>query len=250
MSAHLDTFLPHIESAFYATFHETRGPQILYQVPEGLIYQGSSSSNSLANNASRSGNGCQLPGRGYVDPMPSVSTTAVATPSSSTTSLSLSDMTKISESPGRMHRTSNASSVSTLDRSSPSSPASSRSLQQHRHLRAYSPSNSPRKSASPRSAFGATPLLDFSDISRFVIPTQDMCGRLVICATQRHRIIGFPVCLDSEAKYKRNHFIYNLCFVFERTADLSCYEPVVRKIARVLMACEARSNVFVIKRDH
>jgi hypothetical protein len=66
-----------------------------------------------------------------------------------------------------------------------------------------------------------------------------MCGRLIICSTLKHRVIGFPVCLEAE-KYERVHFRYNLCFVFERKADLSCYEPVVRKIARVLMACEVR----------
>ncbi|KAF8577354.1 NPR2-domain-containing protein [Ramaria rubella] len=189
MPSDRDTFLPRIESAFYATFHETRGPQILFQVPEGMISQGSS---------------------------------------------------KITESPAPIHRPSITSSVSTLDISSPSSPASYRSLQQ-RHLPLSSSSTSPPKSSSFQPPSAPMPLLDFSDISRFVIPTQDMCGRLVICSTQKHRVIGFPVCLEAQ-KYKRVHFRYNLCFVFERTADLSCYEPVVRKIARVLMACEEESS--------
>lgn len=237
MLADRDSFLPHIESVFYATFHETRGPQILYQVPDGLISQVSTAGNG--NPTSRGSNSFQIPARGCIESscnsMPSVCTTAVATPSSSTTSFPTPDLAKVTESPSRMHRTSNASSISTLD-SSPTSPSSYRSLQQPRYRLPHLASNSPYKSVTPNFS-GPAPLLDFSDISRFVIPTQDMCGRLVICATQRHRVIGFPVCLEAE-KYRRVHFRYNICFVFERIADLSCYEPVVRKIARVLMACE------------
>jgi nitrogen permease regulator 2-like protein len=86
-------------------------------------------------------------------------------------------------------------------------------------------------------------LFDFDDISKYVIPRSALCGRLVICATGNYRIIGFPVELRGE--YKRNYIRYNLCFVFERSADLSCYEPIVRKVSRVLSCCEVRSNVLV-----
>jgi len=42
--------------------------------------------------------------------------------------------------------------------------------------------------------------------------------------------------------YLRNYFQYNLCFVFDHEADLSCYEPIVRKVSQVLnlKACEVR----------
>lgn len=83
-------------------------------------------------------------------------------------------------------------------------------------------------------------LFKFEDISRYVIPPSALCGRLVTCTTRRHQIIGFPVELYNEERYERNFFRYNVCFVFERTADLSCYEPIVRKIGRVLTTCEVR----------
>ncbi|KZT70125.1 NPR2-domain-containing protein [Daedalea quercina L-15889] len=83
-------------------------------------------------------------------------------------------------------------------------------------------------------------LFHFDDISRYVMPPSALCGRLVICATKGHRIIGFPV--ELQGAYERNYFRYNLCFVFERTADLSCYEPVVRKVSRVLTSCELESR--------
>jgi nitrogen permease regulator 2-like protein len=79
-------------------------------------------------------------------------------------------------------------------------------------------------------------LFDFHEISKYVIPPPALCGRLVTCSTKRYRIIGFPT--ELRGKYQRNYFMYNLCFVFDRGADLSCYEPIVRKIARVLTSCE------------
>jgi len=80
-------------------------------------------------------------------------------------------------------------------------------------------------------------LFNFNDISMFIIPHPTLCGRLVTCSTIHHRIIGFPVELNS-GQYRRNYFRFNLCFVFDREADLSCYEPVVRKVSRVLKSCE------------
>ncbi|KAK0503410.1 nitrogen permease regulator 2-domain-containing protein [Armillaria luteobubalina] len=95
--------------------------------------------------------------------------------------------------------------------------------------------NSPNK----RSTSSNRVLFNFDDISKYVIPPSPLCGRLVICSTKHHRIIGFPV--ELRGPYERNYFRYNLCFVFERGADLSCYEPIVRKVSRVLTSCEEES---------
>lgn len=87
-------------------------------------------------------------------------------------------------------------------------------------------------------------LFEFESIVEYVIPKDQICGRLVRCNTPSHRIIGFPVKLTG-ARYRngrhRHEFRYNLCFVFDRMADLSCYEPIVRKCGRVLLACEVRA---------
>lgn len=105
----------------------------------------------------------------------------------------------------------------------------------------------PRSSPQKRSTSLNTTLFNFEDISRYVIPQSALCGRLVICATRKHRVIGFPVELYGD-RYERNYFRYNLSFVFERRADLSCYEPIVRKIGRVLTACEVRGLSLPAKR--
>ena len=55
--------------------------------------------------------------------------------------------------------------------------------------------------------------------------------------TSGHKIIGYPVCIES-SKYERNALIFNLCFVFDATTDVLCYEPVVRKLAGYLSTLE------------
>lgn len=147
-----DSFLPRIQSVFYAVFDVKQGPKIVFQVPEGLI------------------------------------ATAAA------------------------------------DSPDPASPTDF-----YRPSRLHPP---PRRHADA--------LFYFDDISKYVIPPSQLCGRLVTCATRNHRIIGFPV--ELRGKYMRNYFRYNLCFVFDRPADLSCYEPIVRKVSRVLSSCEKESG--------
>ncbi|KAK7054766.1 Nitrogen permease regulator 2 [Paramarasmius palmivorus] len=166
MGTDSDSFLPRIQSVFYAGFDVVTGPKILYQVPEGLI--ASPQPQTPFSNPSSPNLGSQLP-------LPATAT-------------------------------------------SPTEHRSTRSL--------LSPSKRSQNT-----------LFNFEEVSKYVIPPPALCGRLVVCATKRHRIIGFPVQLEGE-KYQRNFFRFNLCFVFERTADLSCYEPIVRKISRVLTNCE------------
>lgn len=180
-----DTFLPRIQSVFYAVFDLQKGPKIVYQVPEGLITGSTANQNTNPSVTS--------------SPSPSIAAAILE-----------SDVT-----PSR--------------RSSPS-------VNSHGGRRASSlnvPSPHQRSSSSSRVLF------NFDDISKYVIPPGELCGRLVICATRKYRIIGFPVLLPGN--YQRNYFQYNVCFVFERSADLSCYEPIVRKVSRVLTACEVSS---------
>lgn len=184
------SFLPRIESVFYAVFDEHLGPKIVYQVPEGLI--GTNNQSSAV-----------------------VSTTA-------TNSLLTSP---VSPSALRPEDEANMVPVSAL-----SSPAFSRL-----EGRPLFPSPNKRGHSSSRCLF------HFEDIAKYVIPRSALCGRLVKFATRNHRIIGFPTQL--RGKYRRNYFRYNLCFVFDKNADLSCYEPVVRKVSRVLTSCEVRQQI-------
>ncbi|KAI9508281.1 NPR2-domain-containing protein [Russula earlei] len=171
MSGDGNSFLPHLRSVFYARFNELRGPEIAYQVPEGLI---ASSAGSIS---------------GAASPIPSGS--------------------------------SRASSVALLppDRSSES-----------------------RVKASPhKNSFSCNrTLLNIDDIFKYIIAQSPLCGRLVTCTAGTYKVLGFPV--ELLGNYERHYFRFNVCFVFDASADVSCYEPIVRKVNRVLTACEEESS--------
>lgn len=120
-------------------------------------------------------------------------------------------------------------------------------------------------SAEPRSRRSLN--LDFSAISEYIIPKGPLCGRLVTCYTRPQtgssssssgsgsgsgssgsklpaplKVLGYPTMIELADRYQRNHFIFNLCFVFDQHADTNAYEPIVRKCARVLRTLEEESS--------
>lgn len=84
----------------------------------------------------------------------------------------------------------------------------------------------------------ADTLLEFSDVLDFVLPKKHLCGHLVTIAAEQAKILGYPILIEDEAKYERNFLMFNLCFVFDRDAELSGYEPVARRTGRLLRSME------------
>ncbi|GJJ68133.1 nitrogen permease regulator 2-like protein [Entomortierella parvispora] len=90
-----------------------------------------------------------------------------------------------------------------------------------------------------------SPLVDFDSISEYLIPKVELCSKLVTISTPTCKVIGFPINLEHK-KFQRNALMFNLAFVFDKDAEISSYEPVVRKMARVLKALE-KENEFLSK---
>jgi hypothetical protein len=94
----------------------------------------------------------------------------------------------------------------------------------------------------------ADALLDFAPISEYVIPKKSLHGKLVTMLTssklegetEEYRIMGFPAIITDEGggRYKRNEYMWNLCFIFHASSSLEAFEPVVRKVGRILKAAE------------
>ncbi|KAI7868865.1 nitrogen permease regulator 2 [Spinellus fusiger] len=84
------------------------------------------------------------------------------------------------------------------------------------------------------------PLIEFEAISEYIIPKKQLYKRLVTICINNYKVMGCPVILNDHEKYChfRNEFRFNLCFVFERDAETSSYEAVVRKLSRVLEGLE------------
>ncbi|WWD09207.1 hypothetical protein V865_007329 [Kwoniella europaea PYCC6329] len=111
--------------------------------------------------------------------------------------------------------------------------------------RASSSSSSSRRSSAT--------LLNFGLISEYVIPKKSLHGRLVTLLTtsnasseedkKEYRVMGFPNVMTGEGgRYKRNEYMWNLCFVFHSSSSLEAFEPVVRKCARILRSAERDSS--------
>jgi hypothetical protein len=108
----------------------------------------------------------------------------------------------------------------------------------------------------------ADALLDFAPISEYVIPKKSLHGKLVTMLTssklegetEEYRIMGFPAIITDEGggRYKRNEYMWNLCFVFHASSSLEAFEPVVRKVGRILKAAEVSPftiSLIVKKRE-
>lgn len=231
-----DTFLPSILSVFYATFDPKHGPKIVYQVPEGLIVYNEPSDDEDEAQSTQS----------IISSVAVTPTDDAQPPLRSPTSKDGPIVVGVVEGeekrpPLIATRHSNSSLKTKMHFSSP---------QKVIPVRSSSPSNEhPSNGTTSMEAEDepgpSKPLFHFDDISKYVIPSSALCGRLVICTMRAYSIIGFPVALRGK-QYKRNFFRYNICFVFHRTADLSCYEPIVRKIGRVLTACEVCSSYLFV----
>lgn len=56
----------------------------------------------------------------------------------------------------------------------------------------------------------------------------------------KFKICGFPIYID-HAKYNRNQYIFNICFVFDHTTNSCSYEAVIKKLACDLRTLEVES---------
>ncbi|ORY14212.1 nitrogen permease regulator 2-domain-containing protein [Clohesyomyces aquaticus] len=102
----------------------------------------------------------------------------------------------------------------------------------------------PEGSITPSSSPSAlsTPLIPFSSITSYLIPTQQFCDRLLTFCTNHHRVIGYPVCIR-EGKYFRNEFIFNFAVVIEEgVGDWVAYGEVVRKMGKLLRGLEEQGG--------
>ena len=58
-------------------------------------------------------------------------------------------------------------------------------------------------------------------------------------------MVGYPIQID-DAKYARNALMFNLCFVFDECANVSPYEPIVKKLGEYLRTAEVGTCIFYL----
>lgn len=214
------SFLPQIVGVFFATFDPVLGPTVLHQVPERLI-----SSSASDPDGRRS---------------PSVSR-------SRSLSRTRGNRARASSTVSGPNRTASPLSIP--------SPAATRET-----TPTLTPTPLPNTLTPERPPDRPLPaLLDFSSMSEYVIPKSSLQGKLVIFRTRgnwadgedsdddeeerthEYKVMGVPSVVEVDGRYKRNQYMWNVCFVFRANASVEAFEPVVRKTARILRSAEVSS---------
>lgn len=204
-----EQFLPRLLAVFYAVFHPTEGPKVIYQVPEGSISHDKTPSSTTETNSTASTSKVQLDQAG-------------ATPGGEPL-FRFSPLSEylIPKAPlcGRL--------VTSIARGTVS-------VHQRRHDRVIRAlSRAPGRSASARSGSSSRA----SSVKPRGTNETSKSGK-PLREERTYKILGFPTLIEDATKYQRNNFIFNLCFVFEGNADVRAYEPIVRKCGRVLRGLE------------
>src|SRR4051812_42556292 len=81
----------------------------------------------------------------------------------------------------------------------------------------------------------------FNSLTPYIIPKDELQGRLLTVNSQGVKIIGFPVSLD-DPRFIRNRYIFNLCFVCSPSKRTVQYEPLVKKLALYLRDLESECH--------
>lgn len=81
-----------------------------------------------------------------------------------------------------------------------------------------------------------------------LLPKDPLCGQLITITSGPYKIQSFPVAItDTKYKQQRNEFRFNVCWVFDRWKyEGGEFESVVKKVAKVLKACEVSSVASIL----
>lgn len=214
-----EQFLPRLIAVFYAVFHPTEGPKVIYQVPEGSITEDRTSTLKNDPHASTSST---HPTAGTSKPAPAPSSAGVVGSEPLFNFSALSEYL-IPKAPlcGRLVTSIARGTVSVRTRDENLASSRTPSRPPHGQSSSVRSGNSSRASSVQSSP-----------------QNNDNGGGGGGREQRTYKILGFPTLIEDAAKYQRNNFIFNLCFVFQGHSDVRAYEPVVRKCGRVLRGLE------------
>lgn len=82
----------------------------------------------------------------------------------------------------------------------------------------------------------------FSLSCDYIIPSQQLCGKVISINVIGKIILGCPMCINNDKEYERNAKIFNMCFLFDINEDIECYKPIIRKLNNVIKKVEIESG--------
>jgi len=77
----------------------------------------------------------------------------------------------------------------------------------------------------------------FGEISTYVIPKAEFMQRIMTANVKGYKVMGYPIVLQDN-KYKRNEFMFNVCFVCYPWSRSAQHEPALIRLAEFLRNLE------------
>ena len=203
-----EQFLPRLVSVFYAIFHPTEGPKVVYQVPEGSITQDTPPSSAGPATAADG------------------ASSASSNPAASSKGATPNPPSNIPGSEPLFHFSALSEYLI------PKAPLCGRLVTCiARSLSTNAPEQRPGLDKRSQSSHSLSSRTSSN-------PAFDNKARAAARTSRSYKILGFPVLIENASRYRRNNFIFNMCFVFDGHADVRTYEPIVRKCGRTLRSME------------
>ena len=85
----------------------------------------------------------------------------------------------------------------------------------------------------------------FEDLSDYVIVGKHLCKKIIVVQNNEIKYMNYSVAIDNP-KYERNALLFSLGFVLPVDEETEPFEPILRKLASVLLALEdEREFLFV-----
>ncbi|WPH05054.1 nitrogen permease regulator 2 like protein [Acrodontium crateriforme] len=106
----------------------------------------------------------------------------------------------------------------------------------------------PPNSVIPSATTQDSTLLNFNDISAYVIPDYEFCNLPLSIATHGSRMLGYPISIE-DTKYARNRFTFNVCFLLDEEDDVRPWTQVVKKTAMFFRAMEEESSLLDVEEE-
>ncbi|XP_040563946.1 GATOR1 complex protein NPRL2 [Lepeophtheirus salmonis] len=88
----------------------------------------------------------------------------------------------------------------------------------------------------------------FDSVSNYIIPKPDLAQQKITLNALNYKISGYPIILEDK-KYKRNIFIFNVCFVCHSWSRTVQYEAAIMKLHNCLVNMELECE-FVSREEN
>lgn len=75
-----------------------------------------------------------------------------------------------------------------------------------------------------------------------IITKPNLCGMVATVSAFDLKLVGCPMIYE-HAKYPRNYYLFNVCFIFEMDVDTVHYFAAVRKLNQLLQALEVKKEI-------